>query len=477
VSDQSTERRATRREGSGIGDMVSRAFTEFLGPPIGILGAFVLLAVLTLWLDTGTATWVAPARDFLHSYVFGEAAATSDLLGAVAGSLITVTAFTFSLLLLAVQLPAGSLTQQILDQFIRRRFNQIFFGFFLGLALYALIVLITVEPGFNPVISAAIVLLLTAVALFLLVLLLYGTLNQMRPAVIVNAIHVYGLGAWEAQCALLAATRRTAQVDGPVRLPVGAERNGYVTRIDVAALARAAGAGAPAVEIDLAVTMGAYVAFQDTLALVKAPTPAAARQVGAAVPAAIRLEPQRDLACDPAYAVQQLEDIAWTNLSSSKQNPGPALLVIHNLRDLLARWSAAPCAPDPAAPPAPVVYQDDVIARLLGVFSSLAVAASEGMQHQSLAAIAQALTVMLPRLDARYQAAIADLSDRMLSGLGDQILTRELQDALTALGRALAEAGCHEAAQHLQVAAARLHQSIGVLNSRSTRVPPPADEC
>jgi uncharacterized membrane protein len=455
--------------------MVSRAFTEFLGAPIAILSAFVLLAALTLWLDTGAATWVAPVRAFLHNYVFGEATATSDLLGAVAGSLITVTAFTFSLLLLAVQLPAGSLTQQILDQFIRRRFNQVFFGFFLGLALYALIVLITVEPNFNPVISAALVLLLTGVALFLLVLLLYGTLNQMRPAVIVNAIHVYGLRAWEAQCALLTATRRTAQGTGPVRLPVCADRNGYVTRIDVAALARAAGAGEPEVEIDLAVTMGAYVAYQDTLAVVRAATTAAARQVGAAVPAAIRLEQQRDLACDPAYAVQQLEDIAWTNLSSSKQNPGPALLVIHNLRDLLARWSAAPCDPAPDSPPAPVVYQDDVIARLLGVFGSLAVAASEGMQHQSLAAIAEALAIMLPRLDPRYQAAIADLSDRMLSGLGDQVLTRELQDALTALGQALDAAGCPAAAQRLQTAQSRLHQSVGVLNSRSTRVPP--DEC
>jgi uncharacterized membrane protein len=473
VSKNSAAGPALRRRGGGIREVVNRAFAEFLGAPILILVGFVLVAVLTLWLDTGPARWVVPLRTFLHTYVFGEATATSDLLGAVAGSLITVTAFTFSLLLLAVQLPAGSLTQQILDQFIRRRFNQVFFGFFLGLALYALIVLITVEPNFNPVISAALVLLLTGVALFLLVLLLYGTLNQMRPAVIVDAIHVYGLRAWEKRCALLAATRRTAQCDGPVRLPVCAERNGYVTRIDVTALARVAAALDEDVEIDLAVIMGSYVAFDDTLAVVNAATPAAAQHLAAAVPGAIRLEQQRDLGYDPAFVVQQLENIAWTNITSSKQNPAPALLVIHNLRDLLARWSAAACDPAPAAPPAPVVYQDDVIARLLSVFSSLAVAASEGMQHQSLAAIAHSLALMLPRLDPRYQAMIADLTRRMLAGLGDQILTRELHDGLTALERALAAAGCHAAAADLRTAQAQLHQSIGVLNSRSTRVPPP----
>lgn len=462
---------AIHRQGSGTGEVISRAFSEFLGAPILIIVAFGLLAALSLWLDTSPTSWFDPVRSFLHNYVFGEVAATSDLLGAVAGSLITVTAFTFSLLLLAVQLPAGSLTQQILDQFIRRRFNQIFFGFFLGLALYALIVLITVEPNFNPVISAALVLLLTAIALFLLLLLLYGTLNQMRPAIIVDAIHVYGLRAWEKQCALLESTRRIAQFDGPVRLPVRATRNGYVTRIDVAALARAATTLDHEIEIDLAVRMGSYVAFQDTLALVKAATPAAARQVGEAVPGAIRLEQQRDLGSDPAYAVQQLEDIAWTNITSSKQNPGPALLVIHNLRDLLARWSAAPGNRSAPTRPAPVVYQDDVIAQLLGAFSSLGVAASEGMQHQSLAAITHALAVMLPRLEPRYQDTIADITRRLMSGLGDQILTRELQDALTELGQALADAGCMEASNQLKVAQAELAQSLGALNSRATRVP------
>jgi len=80
---------------------------------------------------------------------------------------------------------------------------------------------------------------------------------------------------------------------------------------------------------------------------------------------------------------------------------------------------------------------------------------------------------MLPRLDPHYQAMIAGLTRRMLAGLGDQILTRELQDGLTALERALAAAGCPEAAADLHTAQAQLHQSIGVLNSRSTRVPPP----
>jgi uncharacterized membrane protein len=52
------------------------------------------------------------------------------------------------------------------------------------------------------------------------------------------------------------------------------------------------------------------------------------------------LEEQRELETDPAYGIEQLALIAWTSISTAKSNPSPALLAIHSLRELLARWSA-----------------------------------------------------------------------------------------------------------------------------------------
>jgi uncharacterized membrane protein len=90
----------------------------------------------------------------LQTRIFADAKATSDLLGTIASSIITVTSITISVLLLAVQQAAGSLTHQVFDQFLRRRQNQFHFGFFVGLALYTLVTLATVGESFNPVLGA-----------------------------------------------------------------------------------------------------------------------------------------------------------------------------------------------------------------------------------------------------------------------------------------------------------------------------------
>jgi len=85
----------------------------------------------------------------------------------------------------------------VYDQFLRRRYNQFYFGFFIGLALYTLTTLATVNQAFNPVFGATLVLVLTMVALYLLVLLLYSTINQMRPVEIIGMIRSHVLSARE----------------------------------------------------------------------------------------------------------------------------------------------------------------------------------------------------------------------------------------------------------------------------------------
>ncbi|MDQ3518913.1 MAG: DUF2254 domain-containing protein, partial [Gemmatimonadota bacterium] len=78
----------------------------------------------------------AHSHGFLTKYAFIDAETTSNLLAAIAAGIITVTSITISLLLLAVQQGAGSMTTAVFDQFMRRRVNQTYFGFFIGLALY-----------------------------------------------------------------------------------------------------------------------------------------------------------------------------------------------------------------------------------------------------------------------------------------------------------------------------------------------------
>jgi hypothetical protein len=183
--------RRLRKKGSRpgrLGETLRRAFAEFLTIPSMVIAGFLVLAAGTYALDHAGSDWLEPLRALLRERIFRDAKGTSDLLATVAGSLITVTSITFSLLLLTVQQSASTLTNQVYDQFLLRRINQIYFGFFVGLSLYTLVILATVAPDYNPVFGATFAFLLTIVALYLIILLLYTTIDQMRPAVIIDAI-------------------------------------------------------------------------------------------------------------------------------------------------------------------------------------------------------------------------------------------------------------------------------------------------
>jgi hypothetical protein len=114
-----------------------RGIAEFLRLPLLITAGFTVAAVLVGVLDG--AGEGAPLRDVATAVVPGAGA--TDFISAVATSLMTVTSITFSVLLLAVQQTASSLTPVVFDQYLRRRSNQAYFGFFVGVTAFAFIVL------------------------------------------------------------------------------------------------------------------------------------------------------------------------------------------------------------------------------------------------------------------------------------------------------------------------------------------------
>lgn len=457
---------------SGAGRALRRAFAEFLAIPTWMVVGFLLLAAATSVLDRADIGWLQPVRRTMQALVFASPEATASLLGEIAGGLLTITSITISLVLLAVQQAAGSLTFAVIDQFLRRRLNQVTFGFFVGLALYAFLILSTVDAPHNPVIGATLALLLTLVALYLLLTLLYTTVHQMRPSVIVEAIHDHALAARERQLPLVRRTRRAPRYEGVARATVRSEGHGFVVDVDAGRVGRAVQAAGGELEVRLLVSIGSYVAFRDPLAEIRAERAADLEALDGAVHDAIRLERQRDLERDPADGIEQLVTIAWTSVSTSKQNPEPGLLVAYALRDLLARWSADEQRRDGRVEqPVPMVYRDDVFAQLLGAFESLAVVASESMQHQVFAEVLQGLALTFDRLPAEHRGPAEDLVRRVLSALGEHVLTAELDAALDALVRALRLAGRPETAGAVQAARAELAASIGKLGSRATRVP------
>jgi uncharacterized membrane protein len=453
-------------------EAIRYAFSTFLGIPTAVVAGFFVLAVGTYFIDHGEVSGLQPLEEFLQSHIFAEPDATTQVLGTIAGGLITITSITFSLLLVALQQSAGSMTHAVFDQFLRRKQNQIYAGWFIGITLFTLITLATVQPEFNPIIGATLALLFAVSALYVLLLMIYSAIEQMRPSAILESIHDHTLRARERQIPLLRRTRRRSEGRGPARQTVRAKSDGFVTGIDLDALEGAL-RRTPGAEIAFHLPLGAYAAYGDPLAHVTGSAGVDLDELAAAVERAVRLERERDLDWDAAFGLEQIETIAWTTISTSKQDPNPGLEAVRNLRDLLARWAVAD--PEETAGAAeeclPIVYPDDVIERLMGTIESLTIVASESMQHQVYADILRGLATTMDRLPPDLARRSEELVLRSLAGLGDQVLSAELEDALADVADALAGAGLVAGATAVRAARVELAASIGTLNSRATRVP------
>ncbi len=444
-------------------DSARRAFSEFLAIPTVVIIAFLALAACAIWMDSLRIKYGWPA------ILPGSHASIQTLLGTVATSIITVTSITFSLLLVAVQQGASALTSQVYDQFLRRRANQVFFGFFVGLALYCLVTLAAVHPHYTPVYGAIVAFLLTVVALCLLIILIYSTIDQMRPVMIVKSIRKHVETARQLQVRMLQQTRAVLP-DGVVQakaVRIPSDRSGYLTNIDVRALNCFDQREVAAVVVLRSI--GDYVSRgEDVLELqfLSQHTNCEFRRLLAA----LKLEDQRDLTSDAAYGIEQLTTIGWTSTSTAKSNPQPGILAVQSLRDLAAEWYAVPgTPPKQRSEGVPVIYSDNVPLTLVRGFESLAVVASESMQHQTLAAVYRAIEFCLQHVPDDLVLSLANVARRSLSALGDHVLTDELQKAMVALAKALEKRGSELAASEVDLACSKLAETIGSLQSRGTR--------
>ena len=445
---------------------IRQAFGEFLLLPLSLIVAFLLLASVSFMLERREPAWLAPARELLQAYMFADAEAVRDVLGVVAAGVITITSITISLLLIALQQSASALTHQVYDQFLRNWQNQFYFGFFVGLSLFSLVTLASVGP-LNPVVGATIALVGSILALSMLLVLFYTTVHQMRPVVIISAIHDHALRARDAQLRLVDRTRRSPSLTAAVSVPVEAHESGFVTKIDLDRIEQAARDARGDVEVALRVSVGDFIVYRQLLGEVNATTRECAEAVAGVLEDAVLRETKRDITIDPVDCIEELETIGWTSISTAQSDPDAGILTIQALRDILARWSE-PRAEN-GSTPAPVVYVDNVMPKLLNAFESLAVVASESMQHQSYAEIVRTFDLLYLRLSSDARRRTEDIVLRTLSGLGDQILTAELEHALLAWIGTLRHAGRDDVAAAIADAHAKLARTVGKLGARSTR--------
>lgn len=430
-----------------------RGLSEFLALPLLIAALFCCAAVLfAFWDNQGSA----PGLRRIAAAVIPPSGATA-FVGVVAASLMTVTSITFTVLLIAVQQTSTFLGAVVFDQYLRRRANQVYLGYFVGATAFSFIVLAVAGSGSPPVIGASTALVLTAGCLVALLLLIHSTVDQMRPESVVHSIHDLALRAHETELLLLTGTRRTRRTapDAEARA-VTTRTGGYVVDIDARALAAVARSAGPDAEVFLPCLLGTYVAVGEPLASIVGAV-ADDDRFDADTRAAFTLDDTRRVEVDSGYAIDQLRTIAWTGASG--QSPLIASAAIHQLRDLIGQWAASEeqtlDTSAKAGEPLPVVYTDGAIEQVLDGFGTLLLASVQTRQVDTTALLIASFTHALPRLGtSEHRAALTGALDAALPSVLQQAGSPALAKAVRGLADALDASGLDRRA------ARRLHADL-----------------
>jgi uncharacterized membrane protein len=415
-----------------------RAFTDFAAVPLLVLLAFAVLALVSTMADQTHSVGLLNQARAAAGHIVGRQA-SSTALQAIATGLVTVTSITFSVLLLAVQQTASSLSPVVFDQFIRRRSNQAFLGFFVGLALYAYVVMAAVQDSTPPILGATVATLLTVVALLILLTLVYSTINQMRPTNVLRAIHDRTLAAHEEEADLVRRTRRESTGEHDVAARCRARFTGYVDAIELKRLERAL-AVAEGAEIELCVTLGDPVSYDDVLAVVRDGDVQRAERIAGELAAALRVSPQRDLGHDPTTGLDELGNIAWTSGSTAKHNPEVARQALNALEDIALRWltdDATAPGTGPREQLLAVVYRYSDMDRVADLLYSLLVVGQESHQEMFAAAVLGTYRKLLERAPDPLRRRLEDdlaSAGGLLDGIPSSPALRRARQALNGHG-------------------------------------------
>ena len=330
--------------------IVRDAFRTRLWPIPTIAVVSALLLGLTLPELDSAIDDDLPSR--MSGWLFGgDADAARSLLGAIASSMITVTALTFSLTVVTLQLASSQFSPRLLRTFTRDQFVQVTLALFLATFTYALTVLRAVRGSGDegdvelvPKLAVTLAFVLTVASVLGLVLFLAHLTEQIRVETMLRNVHRDAMSTMENVL-----TERDPSGDrGAVPSPppnartLLVEDDGFLTLVDQDRLV------AVAVEeeavLSLEVHPGAFLVQGTPLGSAWSIGPGSlpgerADRIAARVAGCVHVGFERTSAQDVGYGLRQLTDVANKALSPGINDPTTAIHALGHISAFLCALS------------------------------------------------------------------------------------------------------------------------------------------
>ncbi|AWK74922.1 hypothetical protein CBI38_28520 [Rhodococcus oxybenzonivorans] len=287
----------------------------------------------------------------------GSADAGREVLGVIASSLITVTALTFSLTLVTLQLASSQYTPRLLRTFAADRFVQRTLALFLATFVYALTVLRTVrsdsgdDPAFVPRIAVTFAFVLTMLSVLALVLFLAHLVRQIRIETMLHHVHTDSVDV----ARRFLDPRRTG--DGRDTRPppptpphpLESAASGFLVSIDEQALLRAATEAGVVIWMDRAVgdflVAGTPIGDCHPAGRGDPLDPQSMDALREQVTRSLGTGLERTATQDIGYGLRQLVDVAIRALSPGINDPTTAIHALSSCSSLLCELSGYQLGP------------------------------------------------------------------------------------------------------------------------------------
>ncbi len=326
--------------------MGERLRSSFWFLPILMTGLAAGLAFATVALDASISDqWL---RAFGWAYA-GGAEGASAVLGAVAGSMITLAGLVFSMTLVALSLTSSQFGPRLLRNFMRDTMNQVVLGTFVATFVYCLLVLRTVrradESAFVPHLSVTIGVLMAVASLVVLIYFVHHVAMSIQADELLARVsaelfsgidRLYPKEIGQGPPESTPQEPHAAVPDGFDReaQPVSADVDGYVQLIDADALLDLA------TQSDLLVRVlrrpGQYAIRGNPLALVL-PRERVNDAIAGKLRAVFVIGHRRTEVQDVEFVVDQLVEIAVRALSPGINDPFTAVACVDRLGSALTR--------------------------------------------------------------------------------------------------------------------------------------------
>ncbi len=412
------------------------------------LNALWVVPALVSLVSYGVATalvHVRPTGSLARLLWPGDAAAAVAMLQIVAGSVVTATSLTFSLVVVALQLASQQFSPRLLRGFARSWVIQAVLAVLVSTFVFSVTVLRELRGDRTlPSPALAVAFLLGLAAVGALLVLLASIVRGLRIDTMMLRVHAETRQVMDESYArygddhgLPDGLQSPSAADGLV----ATTSSGFVTEVDSAPLVRAAEQADALVW--LLARPGDHLVVGSPIAAVRGAT----RDLTPAVQEAVRLGYERTLEQDVAFGFRQLVDIAVKALSPALNDPVTATHAVGHLADLLVRLNEHRLGPtvhrDAAGRPRVVVPDRDVryyldlacaqvrrfgsreptvliaLARLL---RDVAVAARDDEQRDEVARQVDLVRASTAALGSGDAAAVSDMCRRVHHALEGRVL-------------------------------------------------------